>query len=280
MSEGGGALELLAPAAPVVTVRGSLGAGFERGNNLHVLAAPSSDGRGGVVAYAVGNAVRVHDLSSGSMRYVQGRDGGGVGALAVHPSRAYFAVAERRWTGAGGPRIYVYAFPSLACVRVLEGGTERGFSDVCFSLAGGAAAALAAARAASASGQDAGAGGAGAEAPAALSPAGGEGAGDAAVVADAAIVADGTGAGAASSEGPSDLFVSVGSFPDYSLIVWCVVLLPLRVRAREALPVLTPPPPSASGTGLLPSRTRFCAPRRLGRRCLTRTFPPTTLGAL
>lgn len=104
-----GALSI--PGAGLATLRGSLGSNFERFGNLHVL--QHGAGEDTVVLYGAGNSARIHNLTTGSMRYVQGRDGGGVAAVAVHPSRRVFAVAERRWTGGGGPRVYVYAYPSL-----------------------------------------------------------------------------------------------------------------------------------------------------------------------
>lgn len=70
------------------------------------------------------------DVITGSMRYVLGRDGSGIGAVAVHPSRAFFAVAERSITG---PNVYIYSYPDLQLKHVLPGGTERAYSDVNFS---------------------------------------------------------------------------------------------------------------------------------------------------
>ena len=96
---------------------------------MHCLSGPGEDE---TVLYAVGNAVRIHNIRSGHMRYVLGREGGGIGAVAVHPSRAYFAVAER----GNVPAIYIYAYPSLEVLHVLLDGTERSFSDVGFSLSG------------------------------------------------------------------------------------------------------------------------------------------------
>ena len=186
------------------------------------------------------------------MRYVQGRDGGGVGAVAVHPSRALFAVAERRWTGGGGPRIYMYTYPALALVRVLEGGTERSYNDICFSpgpvgaplpelrpqsepLAAAAAeaahapageAAPGAAAAPSVEGAAEAEGGAAAEGAqplpppeAAAEPSEGSGAGAAAEDAAAAPPTS-TSAPLATPTPTHDRLVSVGGFPDYSLIVW------------------------------------------------------------
>lgn len=77
------------------------------------------------------------------MQYVLGRDGGGVGAVAVHPARTCFAVAERSVGPAGtsnsaaaGPAIYIYSYPELKVTHVLSCGTERGYTDVNFSAGG------------------------------------------------------------------------------------------------------------------------------------------------
>ena len=125
------AAALSLPSLGHATLRGSVGSNFDRFANLHLLS--HGPGLDTVVLYAAGNAARIHNLATGAMRYVQGRDGGGVAAVAVHPSRRAFAVAERRWTGGGGPRVYIYAYPGLEVLRVLEGGTERAYSDICFS---------------------------------------------------------------------------------------------------------------------------------------------------
>jgi len=131
---GSPAAELSLPATGLASLRGFVGAPFDRAKNLHILSGGegSAAGEATIVVYAIGNAVRVHDLGTGEMRYVVGRDGGGVASVAVHSSRRLIAVAERRWTGGGGPRIYLYEYPSLKLVRVLEGGTDRSFTDIRF----------------------------------------------------------------------------------------------------------------------------------------------------
>jgi hypothetical protein len=272
-SSAAGALSV--PAGSLASFRGALGSNFERYGNLHLLQCGA--GEDTVVLYAAGNFARIHNLTTGSMRYVQGRDGGGVAAVAVHPSRRVFAVAERRWTGGGGPRVYVYAYPSLEMLRVLEGGTERAYSDICFSVApegcpapevepllaaagpgAGAAeegapppppAAAGGASTAPTAGAEEGVPPTGAAAPAERAPeegappAGAEGApaeappapaaGDAGEAASAppaepAAAAPGEGATAASAAAATataplpaaDRIVTVGGFPDFSLIVW------------------------------------------------------------
>uniref|UniRef100_H2ZFC4 Cilia- and flagella-associated protein 44 n=1 Tax=Ciona savignyi TaxID=51511 RepID=H2ZFC4_CIOSA len=69
------------------------------------------------------------NLTTGKHTFIRSCSGGGVGAIAVHPSGNYFAVAEKGVK----PHVLVYEFPSLKLYRVLEGGTERAYSFVDFS---------------------------------------------------------------------------------------------------------------------------------------------------
>ena len=71
------------------------------------------------------------DLVTKEQTFLLGIDAGGIGAITVHPSGNYFAVGERQLGGA--PNIYIYEFPSLILVSVLNNGTERAFSDLRFS---------------------------------------------------------------------------------------------------------------------------------------------------
>ena len=57
---------------------------------------------------------------------------GGVAAVAVHPKRTHFAVAER----GVDPCIYIYNYPELRVVRILRKGAERGYADLQFSHTG------------------------------------------------------------------------------------------------------------------------------------------------
>jgi hypothetical protein len=57
--------------------------------------------------------------AAGERTYLPGRDGGGVGAIAVHPSRALLAVGEKARPSSGaGPAVYLYSVPQLECVQV------------------------------------------------------------------------------------------------------------------------------------------------------------------
>jgi hypothetical protein len=69
------------------------------------------------------------DIDSGEMQWIFGRDGRGIGALAVHPDRTYFAVGEK----GDSPNVYIHEYPSMAVFRVLKKGTERSYSDISFS---------------------------------------------------------------------------------------------------------------------------------------------------
>lgn len=69
-------------------------------------------------------------MQTGEQRFLRGRDGGGIGALAVHPERRFFAVGEACRTGP--PHVYVYEYPSLRLVQALPNGTERAYSALCF----------------------------------------------------------------------------------------------------------------------------------------------------
>ncbi len=48
-----------------------------------------------------------------------------MGAIAVHPSRRFLAVAEK--CRHRSPNVYVYTYPSLTLVKVMKGGTERSY---------------------------------------------------------------------------------------------------------------------------------------------------------
>jgi hypothetical protein len=98
--------------------------GFEtmRRNTLHRL------GKSTLLTMA-GNAAMLLNLDDLSQEFLVGIDGGGVGAITVHPSGEYFAIGEK----GTNPNVYIYAYPSRELVRVLSHGTERAFSDMRFS---------------------------------------------------------------------------------------------------------------------------------------------------
>ncbi|XP_069115004.1 cilia- and flagella-associated protein 44-like isoform X2 [Argopecten irradians] len=90
--------------------------------NLHLLDEKT-------VIFAAGNLVELVDIQTREHTYIRSTSGGGIGALAVHPSRKYFAVAEK----GSSPNINIFEYPSLKLYRVLRGGTEKSYSYVDFS---------------------------------------------------------------------------------------------------------------------------------------------------
>ncbi|KAJ1620190.1 WD40-repeat-containing domain protein [Pavlovales sp. CCMP2436] len=101
---------------------------FESGRryNVHVLDETT-------LIFAAGNVVHLFDIATGQQIYLHGLDGRGIGAVAVHPSRKYFAVGEK----GDAPNIYVYAYPSLKLYRVLRKGTEQAYTALAFTATGG-----------------------------------------------------------------------------------------------------------------------------------------------
>ncbi|ETP30145.1 hypothetical protein F442_20788 [Phytophthora nicotianae P10297] len=105
---------------------------------LHLLEPVNAGVHGGVLLTAAGNTVQLLTMSpqvaaSGSSvqsrRYVFGFGGSGIGSLAVHPSRKFFAVGEKGVK----PNISIYRYPELTVSHVLRNGTERAYASVEFS---------------------------------------------------------------------------------------------------------------------------------------------------
>ena len=69
------------------------------------------------VAFSAGNMVQFLDLSSMDQHILRSLGGGGVGALAVHPTRQYLAVGEKSTQ----PVIAIFTFPQLQLHRILRG---------------------------------------------------------------------------------------------------------------------------------------------------------------
>lgn len=80
--------------------------------------------------FTTGNTYQIWDIVSNEKRIFHGSDIDGVGAIAVHPSFKYFAVAEK----GNFPNIYIYEYPSLKLYRILRKGTEKMFAHVEFSI--------------------------------------------------------------------------------------------------------------------------------------------------
>ncbi|KAJ3323577.1 Cilia- and flagella-associated protein 44 [Boothiomyces sp. JEL0866] len=86
-----------------------------------------------LVVSSIGNILIFLNLDSATQYYTQGISNGSIGAICVHPSKRYIAVAEN---AEAEPNIYIYSYPSMSIVRVLKGGAERGYSDISFNSQG------------------------------------------------------------------------------------------------------------------------------------------------
>jgi len=93
--------------------------------NIHFLA-------DNLIIYALGNKYQTFNLDTKATETFHGRDEDGVGSIAVHPSREFFAVAEK----GANPLIYVYSYPSMKLYRILKGGTEMSYIHCEFSSSG------------------------------------------------------------------------------------------------------------------------------------------------
>lgn len=112
---------------------------------IHVLEPRKEGIHGGVILTAAGNTVQILTLAPFNAetkkrpdefksavlerRYLFGFGGGGIGSLAVHPSKAFFAVGEKGIK----PNIMIYRYPSTKVCCVLRNGTELSYSSVVFS---------------------------------------------------------------------------------------------------------------------------------------------------
>jgi WD40 repeat protein len=73
-----------------------------------------------VIIYIVGNKYQTYNLTTMELNTYHGQDTDGIGSICVHPTRQYFAVAERGVF----PNIYIYEWPTFRLYRILRKGTE------------------------------------------------------------------------------------------------------------------------------------------------------------
>ncbi|XP_065145847.1 cilia- and flagella-associated protein 44 [Paramisgurnus dabryanus] len=81
------------------------------------------------LAFIAGNLLVLLDIDTKEQRYIRTSSGGGIGAIMAHPSKQYFAVAEKGHQ----PDIIIYEYPSLRPYRILRGGTDSTYSFVDFN---------------------------------------------------------------------------------------------------------------------------------------------------
>ncbi|AAZ12420.1 hypothetical protein, conserved [Trypanosoma brucei brucei TREU927] len=85
---------------------------------------------GSTVLMASGRFVMFVDVHKGTIESMQGPENGGVGAVAVHPSRQYYVVCERK---PSDPAIRAYSWPSRTEVGEFVKGATKGFSACAFN---------------------------------------------------------------------------------------------------------------------------------------------------
>ncbi|XP_039534946.1 cilia- and flagella-associated protein 44 isoform X2 [Pimephales promelas] len=81
------------------------------------------------LAFIAGNLLVLLDVHTKEQCYIRSSSGGGIGAIMTHPSKQYFAVAEKGHQ----PNIIIYEYPSLRPYRILRGGTGSTYSYVDFN---------------------------------------------------------------------------------------------------------------------------------------------------
>jgi WD40 repeat protein len=109
----------------LVSLYHSFGYECQRRSNLHIMDDHT-------VLFIAGNMVQLLDLHTHKQTYLWSTTGRGIGSIAVHPSRRYFAVAEN----GESPPINIFTYPELGLHRVLQNGTERAYSHVTFNPTG------------------------------------------------------------------------------------------------------------------------------------------------
>jgi WD40 repeat protein len=85
-----------------------------------------------VIIYVCGNRYQIFNLTTHECHTYAGQDTDGVGSIAVHPNRKFFAVAEK----GKSPNIYIREYPSMRLYRILRKGTEMLYAHTEFSQSG------------------------------------------------------------------------------------------------------------------------------------------------
>ncbi|XP_042665377.1 cilia- and flagella-associated protein 44 isoform X2 [Centrocercus urophasianus] len=100
----------------LLTLKYSFGYDCIRSVNLMVMDSQS-------LLYVAGNQVVILDLKTKSQSYLRSSSGGGIGFIAAHPTKQYFAVGEK----GEKPNLIIYDYPSLRPYRILRDGTKKGY---------------------------------------------------------------------------------------------------------------------------------------------------------
>ena len=85
-----------------------------------------------LIIYITGNKYQTYNLDTKEIKTYDGQDTDGIGSIAVHKSRRYFAVAEK----GTNPNIYIIQNPGYKTYRILRKGTELMYAHCEFSSSG------------------------------------------------------------------------------------------------------------------------------------------------
>ena len=78
------------------------------------------------------NTFQIININTFERKIFHSTETGGIGAIAIHPEKKFFAIAEC----GEFPNIYIYEFPSLKLYRILRRGTEKGYTTINFNSRG------------------------------------------------------------------------------------------------------------------------------------------------
>ncbi|XP_074157296.1 LOW QUALITY PROTEIN: cilia- and flagella-associated protein 44 [Sminthopsis crassicaudata] len=109
----------------LLTLIHSFGYDSTRRSNLHLLDSQT-------LIYVAGNQIVFLDLRTHEQSYLRSSSGRGIGAVAVHPDKTYFLVAEKGTY----PNVIIYDYPLLRPYRILRGGTEEAYAFASFNFTG------------------------------------------------------------------------------------------------------------------------------------------------
>ena len=84
------------------------------------------------ILFVAGRSFQILDIHTLKITKHISKSKGGIGCVAIHPNKKMFAVAEK----GNHPCIFIYSFPEIQELAVLEGGTEKAYKHIEFSLSG------------------------------------------------------------------------------------------------------------------------------------------------
>ncbi|KAM4888299.1 cilia- and flagella-associated protein 44 isoform 3-T3 [Thomomys bottae] len=106
----------------LLTLQHSFGYDCRKRANLQLIDSNS-------MIYIAGNHLIFLNFKTKEQSYLRSCSGEGIGAIAVHPHKTYFTVAEKGHF----PNIIIYEYPSLRPYRILRNGTENAYAYIDFN---------------------------------------------------------------------------------------------------------------------------------------------------